>query len=110
MTPAPMHLEESITSLKFGEMCKKIQNAATVNKIQDDKTLIKKYKLEILKLRSQLAPVAEGGGEVKVMEILLIFSTFIYLSILSFSVPTLYICIIILSSQLFQISHCPHSI
>ena len=26
MTPAPMHKEESITSLKFGEMCKKIQN------------------------------------------------------------------------------------
>ena len=75
MTPAPMHKEESITSLKFGEMCKKIQNRARKNVVHDDKALLKQYKLEILKLRQQLSEEGhdsasgsadkggKGGGE-----------------------------------------------
>ena len=67
MTPAPMHKEESITSLKFGEMCKKIQNRARKNVVHDDKALLKQYKLEILKLREQLSSEAHDStlGETK---------------------------------------------
>ena len=61
MTPAPMHKEESITSLKFGEMCKKIQNRARKNVVHDDKALLKQYKLEILKLREQLSSEAHDS-------------------------------------------------
>ena len=54
MSPAPMYKEESRSSLKFGQMCKKIQNKAKKNNVADDKSLLKQYKLQIAQLKQQL--------------------------------------------------------
>lgn len=54
MSPAPMYRDESRSSLKFGQMCKKIKNRVKKNTAADDKTLLKQYKLQIAKLKKQL--------------------------------------------------------
>ena len=54
MSPAPMYREESRSTLKFGQMCKKIQNKAKKNNVADDKTLLKQYKLQIAQLKEQM--------------------------------------------------------
>jgi hypothetical protein len=59
MSPAPMYREESRSTLKFGQMCKKIKNKAKKNNVADDKTLLKQYKLEIAKLKEQMKESSE---------------------------------------------------
>ena len=63
MTPAPMYREESRSTLKFGQMCKKIKNKAKKNNVADDKTLLKQYKLQIAKLKEQMATAAPAATE-----------------------------------------------
>ena len=53
--PEPMHLEESISTLKFGTRLMKVTNEAVVNVHLDPGQLIKKYEREIRELKQELA-------------------------------------------------------
>lgn len=55
VTPAPMHREETVSTLKFGQLCKTIKNNVKSNAdVVDDKTLVKQYRSMIADLRVQL--------------------------------------------------------
>ena len=65
VTPAPMHREETVSTLKFGQLCKTIKNIVKSNaEAVDEKTLMKQYKTMISDLRAQLEEAQAGGGEV----------------------------------------------
>lgn len=53
--PEPAHLEETISTLKFGTRMMKVTNEATVNVHLDSGQLIKKYEKEIRELKQELA-------------------------------------------------------
>lgn len=55
MSPANVNKDESVSSLKFATQCKSIRNRAVLNKLVDDKTLLKQYRQRITELRSQMA-------------------------------------------------------
>lgn len=54
ITPAPMHREETVSTLKFGQLCKTIKNTVKSNEVVDDRMLIKQYKSTIQELRLQV--------------------------------------------------------
>lgn len=62
VTPAPMHREETVSSLKFGQLCKLIKNKVESNVIVDDKALMKQYRNEIAKLKEELEVAAVSGS------------------------------------------------
>ena len=41
VSPAPMFREETVSTLKFGQLCKSIKNSVKSNEIVDDKTIIR---------------------------------------------------------------------
>ena len=47
VTAAGMHREETISTLKFGQLCKSIKNSVKSNEIVDDRTLIKQLKATV---------------------------------------------------------------
>lgn len=48
VTPAPMHREETVSTLKFGQLCKSIKNTVKANDgLMDDKALLKQYRQNI---------------------------------------------------------------
>lgn len=53
--PEPAHLEETISTLKFGTRMMKVTNEATINVHLDSNQLIKKYEREIRELKQELA-------------------------------------------------------
>lgn len=61
VTPAPMHREETVSTLKFGQLCKTIKNNVKSNEVIDDRALMKQYKSTIAELKDQLAAYAAGG-------------------------------------------------
>lgn len=63
VTPAPMHREETVSTLKFGQLCKTIKNNVKSNEIIDDRALMKQYKATIAELKVQLA-LYEAGDNV----------------------------------------------
>ena len=62
ITPADIHVEETISSLGFASRAKKISNNVKVNEIVDDQTQIKKLKQEITQLKKIVA-TTDGTGE-----------------------------------------------
>jgi hypothetical protein len=62
ITPADIHVEETISSLGFASRAKKISNNVKVNEIVDDQTQIKKLKQEITQLKKIVA-TTDGSGE-----------------------------------------------
>ena len=54
ITPSPLHKEESVSTLKFGTMCKTIKNRAKQNQIKGDKALIKQYKKQIEEMQKTM--------------------------------------------------------
>ncbi len=62
VTPSPMHREETVSTLKFGQLCKTVSNTVKKNEIVDDKVLIHQYKHIITELREQLELQSSGGG------------------------------------------------
>ena len=54
MSPAKCHHGESVSTIKFGVMCKSIKNNVRRNKVTDDKTLIKKYRIKMAEMRDEL--------------------------------------------------------
>lgn len=71
VTPAPMHREETVSTLKFGQLCKNIKNMVKGNDgLLDDKALLKQYRTQLNELRSQLeefAGPASAGLEPEVL-------------------------------------------
>jgi centromeric protein E len=62
MTPHWQHAEESISTLRFATRAKKIVNRAQINESMDDKSMLKKFREQILELQSQLEAARAGGG------------------------------------------------
>lgn len=62
VTPAPMHREETVSTLKFGQLCKTIKNNVKSNEFLDDKALMKHYRSMINELKSQVEELQGGGG------------------------------------------------
>lgn len=54
VTPAPMHREETVSTLKFGQLCKTIKNSVKSNEVTDDRALIKQLRAYICELKEQL--------------------------------------------------------
>ena len=53
-TPSPAYIEETLSTLQFGAMCKLMKNKARLNKTKDKNTMLNEYKLQILKLKETL--------------------------------------------------------
>eukprot|EP01032_Pedospumella_encystans_P011986 gene11986-13900_t len=61
VTPAPMHREETVSTLKFGQLCKSIKNSVKSNEAGvDDKTLMKQYRSTIADLKAKLEAASKG--------------------------------------------------
>jgi kinesin family protein 3/17 len=54
ITPAFEAFGESLSTLKFVNRAKNIRNAPRINEDGDEKTLLRKYELELKKLREEL--------------------------------------------------------
>ena len=67
-TAAPMYHEETVSTLKFGQLCKAIKNKPKSNSTVDDKILLKQYRGTIVALREQIdgkeAMLREAKAEV----------------------------------------------
>ena len=55
ISPALEAYRESLSTLKFANRAKNIKNEATINEDLDQKSLLRKYEMEVKKLRNQLA-------------------------------------------------------
>lgn len=54
ISPSNEAFNESLSTLKFAERAKKIKNEAQINEDVDQKSLLRKYELELKKLRAEL--------------------------------------------------------
>ena len=54
VSPSSDAYGESLSSLKFANRAKNIKNVAVVNEDVDQRALIRRYEIELTKLRSQL--------------------------------------------------------
>jgi hypothetical protein len=59
-----MHREETVSTLKFGQLCKTIKNIVKSNTEGpvDEKTMLKQFRLTIAELRMQLEDAQAGHG------------------------------------------------
>lgn len=62
ITPAEIHLEESISSLRFATKCKEVVCAATLNETVSEDGLLKRYQAEVAKLTAELESL-QGGSK-----------------------------------------------
>eukprot|EP00854_Cymbomonas_tetramitiformis_P016053 gene16053-19041_t len=54
ITPAEIHLEESVSSLRFASKCKEVVCAATLNETVSEDGLLKRYQAEVAKLTAEV--------------------------------------------------------
>lgn len=54
ISPSSDAFGESLSTLKFATRAKKIKNEARINEDVDQRTLLRKYELELRKLKSEL--------------------------------------------------------
>ena len=54
ISPAPMNREETVSTLKFGQLCKTIKNTVTGNEGIDEKMLIDQLRNTVLQMKEQL--------------------------------------------------------
>ena len=47
VSPAPMYREETVSTLKFGQLCKMIKNSVKSNEIIDEKAQLKMLKAKL---------------------------------------------------------------
>eukprot|EP00026_Physarum_polycephalum_P000195 Phypoly_transcript_00195.p1 GENE.Phypoly_transcript_00195~~Phypoly_transcript_00195.p1 ORF type:complete len:2011 (-),score=530.90 Phypoly_transcript_00195:36-5696(-) len=55
VTPAAVHQEETLSTIKFATRAKNIKNKPVINEVVDEATMLRKYKDEIHALKQQLA-------------------------------------------------------
>jgi hypothetical protein len=57
-----MHREETVSTLKFGQLCKTIKNIVKSNtEVVDEKGLLKQYRMTIAELRMQVEDLQAGS-------------------------------------------------
>ena len=54
VSPAPEAFSETASTLKFGMRAKKIKNHAHINEDVDQRALLRKYEIELRKLKMEL--------------------------------------------------------
>ena len=69
ISPSDMNYEESLSTLRYADRAKKIQNKAVINESPQDK-LIRELKAENEHLKKLLREAAAGGGKVDAQEFL----------------------------------------
>jgi len=63
ISPAPMYREETVSTLKFGQLCKLIKNQVQSNVIHDDKAEMRRLRSLISELKAKVEELeARGGG------------------------------------------------
>jgi hypothetical protein len=62
--------EETVSTLKFGQLCKTIKNNVKNNEVVDDRALLKMYKNMVAELRQQLLEAETRGRTASVVRIL----------------------------------------
>jgi kinesin family protein 3/17 len=62
VSPAPEAFSETASTLKFGMRAKKIKNDARINEDVDQRALLRKYEVELRKLKQELERKSRGGG------------------------------------------------
>ena len=66
VSPAPEAFSETISTLKFATRAKWIKNDARINEDVDQRTLLRKYELELWKLKIELAEKTRTESSFKV--------------------------------------------
>ena len=66
VSPAAVNVEESHNTLKFGSRAKTIQQHASITEVQDEKTLLQSYRIEIEELKRQLKEARSSAVETNV--------------------------------------------
>lgn len=69
VSPSDMNFEESLSTLRYADRAKKIQNKAVVNESPQDK-LIRELKAENEELKKLLREAVQGGGKVNAQDFL----------------------------------------
>ena len=69
ISPSNMNFEESLSTLRYADRAKKIQNKAVINESPQDK-LIRELKAENEQLKKLLREAASGGGTINAQEFL----------------------------------------
>lgn len=69
VSPADMNFEESLSTLRYADRAKKIQNKAVINESAQDK-LIRELKTENEQLKKLLRDAASGNGKVSAQDFL----------------------------------------
>ena len=54
ISPSHVSFNESLSTLKFATRAKKVKNEAKINEDMDNKALLRKYQLELKKLKALL--------------------------------------------------------
>jgi centromeric protein E len=57
LSPSPVSVEETLSSLRFASRAKRIVNQARINEVMDDAALLRKYRRQIADLRLELQNV-----------------------------------------------------
>lgn len=63
VSPAPEAFNETASTLKFGMRAKKIKNDARINEDVDQRALLRKYEVELRKLKQELEKKGTGSGD-----------------------------------------------
>ena len=63
VSPVAANLEESHNTLKFGSRAKTIQQNASITEVQDEKTMLQSYRIEIEELKRQLKEARSSAVE-----------------------------------------------
>lgn len=62
ISPSSDAFGESLSTLKFATRAKKIKNEARINEDVDQRALLRKYEIELRKLKQELADKQKSGG------------------------------------------------
>lgn len=65
VTPAVLHMDETISTLKFASRAKKVTNMAKANEYLDDRAKLRKAEKKIIALRAELTVLRENGVTAK---------------------------------------------
>lgn len=68
ISPADMNYEESVSTLRYADRAKKIQNKAVINENPMEKQ-IRELKEENARLRKLLMQAAQNGGQINLNEL-----------------------------------------
>lgn len=61
VTPALLHMEETLSTLKFASRAKKVTNSACANEFLDDRAKLRRAEKQIASLKSEVAKLKDAG-------------------------------------------------